>query len=289
MVKNKMKYRVSAGQTVTKTIVFVLFVIYAVSLLFPFCWMFLNSFKGRNDFLFDVWGLPKQLHFENWVKCFNLTYNNHNILQMFGNSLIYMVGCTSASVFFSAVTAYVLTKYTFPGSKHIYSFTFVLMMIPMVGNTAAAYKLYHDLHFYNTYYGLIITSCSGFGSCFVLLYGFFKNLSWTYAEAAFLDGAGHFSVFFKIMLPMAMPCVAAMAISSAIGIWNDYFTFYMYAPDRVTIALGLQGLVTQTQYGKTSYPELFAAMFASMVPIIILYAATQNLIIKNTVVGGIKG
>lgn len=190
-----MKYRVSAGQTVTKTIVFVLFVIYAVSLLFPFCWMFLNSFKGRNDFLFDVWGLPKQWHFENWVKCFNLTYNNHNILQMFGNSLIYMVGCTSASVFFSAVTAYVLTKYTFPGSKHIYSFTFVLMMIPMVGNTAAAYKLYHDLHFYNTYYGLIITSCSGFGSCFVLLYGFFKNLSWTCRSGFFGRSRAFFGVF----------------------------------------------------------------------------------------------
>jgi raffinose/stachyose/melibiose transport system permease protein/N-acetylglucosamine transport system permease protein len=95
---------------------------------------------------------------------------------------------------------------------------------------------------YNTYWGPIVASFGGFGMGFVLLYGFFKNISWTYAEAAFLDGAGHFTVFLRIMVPMAMPAITAIAIQGAIGIWNEYYTFYMYAPDRVTVALGLYGL-----------------------------------------------
>ena len=86
-----------------------------------------------------------------------------------------------------------------------------------------------------------------------------------------------------------MPAISAIAIQGAIGIWNEYFTFYMYAPDKVTIALGLYSLQAANQYGKISYPELFAAMMISAIPVIVIYAASQNFIIKNTTLGGIKG
>lgn len=277
------------SQRIAMRIAFVIFIVYAFTLLYPFMWCFLNSFKTRAEFRDDIWSLPKYWYIENWVNCMQMTYNGVNILNMFKNSLIYTVGCTAASVFFSSVTAYVLAKYKFPGSSSFYSLAFILMMIPMVGNTAATYKLYHDLKFYNTYWGLILASCGGFGMCFILLYGFFKNLSWTYAEAAFMDGGGHFLVFFKIMFPMALPAISAMAIQTAIGVWNDYFTFYMYAPDKVTIALGLHGLVTQNQYNKISYPQLFAAMMISMIPVIAVYASCKKFIVKNTTLGGIKG
>ena len=86
-----------------------------------------------------------------------------------------------------------------------------------------------------------------------------------------------------------MPGIIAMAIQGAIGIWNEYFTFYMYAPEKVTIALGLYGLSTQATYGKVSYPELFAAMMVATIPVVAVYAACQNFIIKNTTLGGVKG
>lgn len=279
----------STSERVSKAIAFAIFVVYAVSLLFPFLWCLNNSLKTRAEFNNDIWALPVYWYYENYIYCMQMSYNGVDILHMFLNSAIYTVGMTAASTFFSSVTAYILAKYKFPGSGAFYSVAFILMMIPMVGNTASTYKMYHDLHFYNTYWGLIVSSCGGFGMCFVMLYGFFKNISWTYAEAAFIDGAGHFKVFFKIMLPMAMPAIIAMSIQGAIGIWNDYYTFYMYAPDKVTIALGLQGLVNQNSYGKTSYPQLFAAMTVATVPVIAIYAACQKFIVKNTTLGGIKG
>ena len=104
-----------------------------------------------------------------------------------------------------------------------------------------------------------------------------------------MDGAGHFTVFLKIMVPMALPAVTAIAIQGMIGIWNEYYTFYMYAPEKVTIALGLYGLQMQNQYGKISYPQLFAAMTISTIPVIVVYAFAQKFIIKNTTLGGLKG
>ena len=277
------------GQTILMWVVFALFVIYAATLLFPFCWCLLNSFKSRGDFNFNIWGLPEEWVFENWVNCFNLSYNGVNILGMFGNSLIYMVGCTTVSMLSCSVTAYVLSKYQFRGRSAFNTTAIVLMMIPSMGSMAATYRLYHTLGFYNTYWGIIVTSCGGFGMGFVLLYGFFKNLSWAYAEAALVDGAGHFRIFFQIMLPQALPALGAVGIMQCIGIWNDYFTIYMYAPDKVTIALGLQNLVTANDYGKVSYPELFSVMIISIIPVVAVFAIFQKTIMENTVSGGIKG
>lgn len=287
--KNRVKMAKSAR--VAMWVAFGLFVIYGFSLLYPLFWCLINSLKLSDEFMQEsIWALPKYWYIENWWMCLtSMEYNGVNILGMFGNTIFFTVSCTFLSTFFSMAMAYVLTKYPFPGSKAFYSLAFILMMVPMVGNTATTYRLAHDLHLYNTYWWPLVTSCGGFGMGFVLLYGFFKNLSWTYAEAAFLDGAGHFRVFFSIMVPMAMPAIGAIAIQSAIGIWNDYYSAYMYTPDKVTIALGLYGLQSQNEYGKISYPQLFAAMMLTTIPVIAVYAGAQKFIIKNTTLGGVKG
>ena len=78
-------------------------------------------------------------------------------------------------------------------------------------------------------------------------------------------------------------------ILNILGIWNEYFTFYMYAPSKVTLALGLNGLVEANKYGKVSYPELFAVMLFSVVPSVLLCTFAQKLIVNNVSIGGLKG
>lgn len=99
------------------------------------------------------------------------------------------------------------------------------MMIPTMGSMAAMYRLYNTIGLINTYTGIFITAMGGFGSGFLLLYGFYRNLSWTYAEAAQIDGAGHFRIYFGIMLPMAVPALTAVGILTGIGFWNDYLPY----------------------------------------------------------------
>lgn len=160
------------------------------------------------------------------------------------------------------------------------------MMIPTMGSMASTYKMYNAIGLINTYTGYFIFACGGFGSYFLIMYGFYKNLSWTYAEAAQIDGAGHFRIYFTIMIPMAVPVLVSLGILSAIGYWNDYFTVYMYLPEKATIAYGLQMIADQN---KNNLPQVFAAMIFSMIPVLIVFSLFQKTIMNNTTVGGIKG
>ena len=270
-------------------ITFILFFVYAISLMFPFAWCLFNSFKGRQDFIFNTWGMPEEFVWRNYIDCFQMTYNDVTLSGMFMNSIIFTVGCTVTSLFFCSATSYTITKYKFWGRNFFYTFTFIMMLVPAMGATAANYRLYNQLKLYDTYIGMFIGSMGGFGGAFLFLYGFYKNLSWSYAEAAFIDGAGNFVTYFKIMIPMAMPAIVAIGIMNAIGVWNDYFTFYLYTPSKVTIAVGINGLSELNKAGKISYPQLFAAMIVSMIPVITIYAIAQKFIVANTTIGGIKG
>ena len=269
-------------------IFFIIFVLYAVIMLFPVLWCVNNSFKSQRDFMFDTWGLPKDLTLENWKSVFDIKIDGTNILGMFLNSFILIIFCSFCSISSSAVTAYCLAKYDFKGKSVFYSVAVILMMIPSTGSTAAIYYLYSAIGLYDTYIGIIIMNMGGFGSGFLLLYGFFKNLPWSYSEAGFIDGASHFTIFFKIMLPMALPGIGAVAILTCIGIWNDYYTIYMYAPTKITVAYGLQRFVSRTYYNP-NYPQLFSMMIVSMIPVIAIFCAFQKTILNNTAIGGLKG
>ncbi len=264
----------------------VIFTLYAISLIFPFVWMLMNTFKPMKEFMTNTNGLPHTFYTENWRTSFDLDVYGVRLPQMYLNSVIITVGCTLCCLFSSSATAYVLTQYRFPGRSVMYTMAIVVMMIPTIGSVAATYTLYTKLQLLNTYTGIFLTALGGFGSPFLLLYGFYRNLSWTYGEAAQIDGAGHFRIYFSIMLPMAVPALVAVGILQAIGFWNDYFTIYMYAREIVTVSYGIQNL-NSTLAG--NLPALFTAIMLSIIPILIVFACFQKVIMNNTSIGGIKG
>ncbi len=282
----KTKIRNSKSDTIILWIVFAIFAIYAISLLYPFVWLLINSFKGRGDFFRNVNGLPEEWIFENWKNSLTLDADSVSMPMMYFNSIFMTVGATFLSVMSCSATAYIVTKYEFKGRDILYSAAVIIMMIPTMGSMASTYKLYNTVGLTNTYTGYFIFACGGFGSYFLIMYGFYKNLSWTYAEAAQIDGAGHFRIYLTIMLPMAMPVLTSLGILSAIGYWNDYFTVYMYMPEKATIAYGIQRISDQN---KNNLPQVFAAMLFSMIPVLVIFSIFQKTIMNNTTVGGIKG
>lgn len=287
MTRKKEKIKRSGTDLAFMWIMFALFVLYAISLLFPFLWCLMNSFKGMQEFFYNVNGLPEKWYFDNWKNSLTLSIdNNITIPQMYLNSVILTVGCTFFSMFSCSATAYVLTKFDFYGKSAIYTAAIVIMMIPTMGSMAAMYRLYNTIGLINTYTGIFITAMGGFGSGFLLLYGFYRNLSWTYAEAAQIDGAGHFRIYFGIMLPMAVPALTAVGILTGIGFWNDYFTVYMYAPGKANIAYGIQRISSEAG---ANLPQVFAAMMLSVIPVLVVFACFQKTIMQNTAVGGVKG
>ena len=267
-------------------VMFVIFALYAIALIYPFLWCLMNSFKEMDEFFMNINGLPQNWTFSNWIESFTLTVKGVSIPQMYFNSIVLTIGCTFISMFSSSASAYIMTKYEFPGRKIVYSVAVVIMMIPTMGSMAAMYRLYNNVGLINTYTGILIMSAGGFGTAFLLLYGFYKNLSWVYSEAAQIDGAGHFRIYFTIMLPMAMPAITAVGILQMIGYWNDYFTVYMYAPEKVTIAYGIQLIKTESGL---DLPMVFASMMLSIIPVMVVFAVFQKTIMTNTSVGGVKG
>lgn len=279
-------------------VVFVLFLLYSITLLLPFYYLIINSLKGSleyinhsktGDFLF----FPMEMHFENYLSVFselkipNSVGEDIYLPTMIFNSLWTSFLSIFCGLFASAIVAYPLSKYRFKLRGFIYGICIVNMTIPIIGSTGSMFKLCIDIGIYNTPLYILLTSFGGFGFNFLILYGFFSNLSWTYAEAVFIDGGGHSTAFFKIMLPQAWPPIMTLAIMSFIGAWNDYMTTLLYMPDFPTLATGVYKLQSITRAG--NYPKYFAALVISVVPVIALYAGFSDMIMKNFTVGGLKG
>lgn len=281
----------SLGEKIVYGIMFVVFTIFALSFIIPFLWILMNSFKTTKDYTNNFNGFPKEWTLDNFVKAFTFkdrSTNNYTILQMLGMSILVAGGGTLATIFFSSCAAYVVAKYRFPGRSIIFGVVIFSLIVPIVGALPSQIQLMKALHLDGKIIGCIFIYSGGFGMNFMLLYSFFKNLSWTYVEAAKIDGAGDFKIFFRIIMPLAKGPIVAVTVMQLIGLWNDYLTPSIFLPEKPTLAYGLRAL-TEKMYQNSNYTLLFATIIVTMLPIIILFCCFSKTIMENTSIGGLKG
>lgn len=274
---------------------FIFFVIYALSIAFVIFQGIAVSFMD-GAYYGKIMIPTKAEHFypQNYVNAFTKIVIegandvNVTIVGMFVNSLVYAGGTSALGVLFCAITAYVTAKYKFPGRNFIYMYSIVVMMLPVVGTTAASINFFKDvLHVKDTYF-MIFMLAGSFGQNYVILYATFKGVSWEYGEAAFVDGAGHFRVWLQIMMPQAISVMVALFIVGFIGKWSDAETPILYMKKLPTLASGLAEL-SSDQEAQGDMPMMFAAFVMSMIPLLILYAAFQETIMEIQLGGGLKG
>lgn len=274
---------------IIKWIVFVVFVLYSISLLAPFLWMFLNMFKSNGEYnAGNYFGFPKEWKFDNIIEVmkFKIPGRDQTILSMFLMSILTTVLGTVINVGLSAVSAYCVAKYRFPGRKILLGAAIFTMVVPIVGTLPAQVNMMDMFHINDSLLGVLFLYSGCFGFNFIMLHSSFETISWSYAEAAQIDGANRFQILFRVMLPLAKGPIIAVSILQAIVIWNDYSTPLLFMGRTTTLAVGLQEL--QQQAG-SNYPLQFAGVMVAVIPIAILFACFQKTIIKNTVAGGLKG
>lgn len=280
-------------------IVFIIFAIYSITLIFPFIFLLINAFKGSLEYIDHLNAgtllkFPKIWLFDNFIQAFTAMKMVNSIGEyvylptMFFNSIWTSIVSVFCGLAASAMVAYPLAKYRFKLRGIIYGICIFNMTIPIIGTSGSTFKLCIDMGIYNTPFFIILTSFGGFGFNFLILYGFFSNLSWSYAEAVFIDGGGPWTAFLKIMLPQAWPPIMTLAIMSFIGCWNDYMTTLLYMPDFPTLASGIYS-ISKSLTKNGNYPQYFAGLLVSIIPVIILYACFSDMIMKNFTVGGLKG
>ncbi|MBQ9481297.1 MAG: carbohydrate ABC transporter permease [Clostridia bacterium] len=183
---------------------------------------------------------------------------------------------------------YVISRFKFRGRNIIYAVIMFRMIIPIVGTGGAWFKLYQDLGLYNNPLFFIVGSLGSGGTTFLLYYGFFKNLPMSYAEAVYIDGGGEFTVFFKIMLPQAIPMITVLLVNAFIASWNDAMTSLLYMPSYLTISAGMYSVQnTLLRTGKTSI--YYAGLVTAMIPMLLVFLVFSNKMMTSLSVGGLKG
>ena len=288
MAKRSIVNRHTKGEFIVYVIVFVLFVIYAVGLIYPYLYGLNASLKvnGR-AFMENPVSIAWPPEFSNYLTAFEeLVVADNSYFMMTFNSIWYSIVGAAITLLTSSMSTYCVCKYTFRGRNFIYNLVIFMMILPIVGAGPSAYRLYTQLGI--TQSPLILVTCLG-GLCDLIIFAYMKNIPWEYAEAAFIDGAGHFSVFFRIMLPQALPALSVLFATNVIGRWNDYSTPILYLNESYpTLASGLY-LYEQRIVYMANQPIYFAGAILAMLPPLILFIAMQNSIMSKVYLGGLKG
>ncbi len=266
-------------------VLFVLFCIYAATLLLPLVWMLINSFKpDNNEFFYAQWKFTS-FTLENYRLLF---VGENNILEMLFNSVILALIIPTVSTFFSLCAGHAVASFDYKLRNVIYFIFLMPMFVSVAGTTPYVYKLLNDIGLFDKHLGLVVMSCGVSGMGFLMYYSAFRNISRTYSEAAMIDGAGYWRTFLQILVPQTKNLVAAQWVMGFIGTWNDFAGPYLYLPSHPTLGVGVKEISDKVDLGY-SYPELFANIVLMLIPMLVLYFAFQKKIMTVSLGGGIKG
>ena len=274
-------------------------VVWCLIFLLLIFWAFINSLKSYINFYQDPLFFPKTgkgygWNFSNYVKAFSalkVMRNSQYIEapQMLLNSLIYAGGSGVLSVITACLASYVLAKYSYlKWVRSLWAVVLITNYLPISSSLAANIKLLTDLGLYDSMIGIMLWQCGAFGYIFLIYYATWKSVSWSYAEAAYIDGASDFKIFVRIMLPLAKGPITAIAIITFIGMWNDYVNPALFLPKMPTLAVGLQQMIEDLR-NKHEYPHIFSGVVIALIPVMAVYIGFSKIIMNNTSVGGLKG
>jgi multiple sugar transport system permease protein len=264
---------------------YLLLVFGAIVLLMPFLYMVSTSFKPH-AFVLELPPrfIPSEPTIENYTRA--LTTNHFGLY--FLNSAIVSVSSTTITVVLSAMLAYAFARWEFPGRDLLFYAMLGTMMVPTLTLIIPQFVLAKQLHLLNSRWGLVVVYSAGTAFNMFLLRGFFEEIPQDLLDSALIDGAGPFATFWRIALPLARPALAATAIFSLLGAWDE-FTWALTAINDeklYTLPIGLR--LFQQQHG-TEWGLVFAASVIAVLPTILVFVIFQRHFIKGVMSGAVKG
>lgn len=261
--------------------------------LVPLAWILTSSLKTNEEIYNDPFGLPGELRLGVYVDA----WQKANIGAFFTNTVIVVSGGVLLTMLLSVMTAYVMARYPFPGSRVLYWLYLAGMTFPVFLAIVPLVRIVQALGLFATNLGLVLVYAA-FSLPFSIFFltGFFRTLPKELAEAAFLDGAGHFGVFFRIMLPLARPGLVSIGVFNVLGQWNQFLLPQVLNPQQdqersnFVLSQGLAALALGENYetSPTSMAQLFAGLIISMLPVLIVYVLFQRQVQEGLSAGALK-
>ncbi|PRB08556.1 carbohydrate ABC transporter permease [Microbacterium sp. MYb64] len=237
-------------------------------------WTLLGSFKTTTEIFKSPFGLPADWNFNNYVSA----WVDNNFGGMFVNTII-VVGCALILVMvLGAMCAYVLARFQIPGGRVVYYLMLAGLTFPPFLAIVPLFFILQSMQLLNTLPGLIITYVA-FALPFTVffLFSFFKSLPYEIQEAAYVDGASEWRTFFQVMLPMARPGMAAVAIMNFLGLWNQFILPISLNTnkDNYVLSQGMASYASSAGYA-LDFGQMFAAVMITIIPVLIVYVLFQR-------------
>ncbi|MBL8596241.1 MAG: ABC transporter permease subunit [Devosia sp.] len=256
------------------TIAHIALIAWVVIICAPLLWVLMSSFKTTQQIFGSPFSLPTSFNFENYVSA----WTTASIGTYFVNTVIVVGSALVIVMLLGAMCAYYLARYEFKGSQIIYYLMLAGLTFPIFLAVVPLFMTLKNFGILNTLPGLIVTYVA-FALPFTVffLYAFFKTLPQEVAEAAALDGCGPWRIFFQIMLPMATPGMASVAIFNFLGLWNQFLLPIALNTNAKNYVLsqGMASFASQAGYA-VNFGALFAAVVITVLPVLVTYIIFQR-------------
>jgi len=288
-----------------KIAAYVVMVLFTIMTVYPVIWLFINSFKTTAAYQLDRIGLPKDWILSNYSGAWELG----SFDKLIGNSILYTLVAAAGAIFFSVLAAFAFAKLKSRATGPIYG-SFVLgillsitsLMVPLFLEVSQFDKLLGDLFqsfgwmksqdfhlFYNTRFGIILIYIgSSLPMSVFLCTEYVKSVPDSLVEAARIDGAGFFQIFWRIILPMSAPIATTVAVITVPNLWNEFALINIIVSDTDLKSLPL-GILRFSGSMSTDYGKQFAALVIGLAPMLIFYIAFRKQITKGVSGGAVKG
>ena len=252
----------------------------------PWVWMISTSLKNPQELVVwpPIW-IPNPIRWDNYVAAFNQAMFAQYVI----NTLLVAVPSVIGAVLSNALAAYGFSRVRWYGRDVIFGIVLGTMILPGFVTFIPLYIIFSKMSWINTYLPLIVPTFLANPFFIFMLRQFFMGLPVELQDAAKVDGASEWGIFWRIILPLAKPALAVVALFQFIGSWNDYFGPLIYLSDKAmyTVSLGIANM--QSSYGFQNYAMIMAATVMSITPIVILFFFTQRTFIEGIALTGLKG
>jgi len=262
---------------------FILFLV-ALIVIVPLVMIVFGALKTRGEFMTRPYTLPIPLNWENYAKVLSMPI----FWSMLRNSLLVMSATTISVVFICSLTAFVFSRMKFRGQNLLFNFFTLGLMFPITIAILPVYLIIRQLGLTNNLWGVILVQTSfQLSICIVILRGFFTAIPSELQDAAYIDGCNAFSFFWRILLPLSRPALAAIASLTMVASWNNLLIPLVLLDKEKLWTLPLGTMQFQGQYGMDL--ALIAAFITlSTVPAIIFYLFAERQIISGLTAGALK-
>jgi raffinose/stachyose/melibiose transport system permease protein len=262
----------------------IVLIAYAGVVLYPLFTMLLGSVKTTKDLFVNPYGWPEVFNWSNYARA----WKEANFALYAKNSLWVTVASTLSILFCASMAAYILGRFRFKLNAWVFGFFVAGMIVSGRLSIIPLFLLMRDLKLLNSHFGLILVyTANAMPFSIFLLTTFFRQIPHELEEAAVVEGAGTWTIYWRIMLPLVRPALATVAIFEFMGIWNDFFfpLIFLRSEKLMTIPVGLS--VFFGEYA-TDWATLFAALTISVVPVIIAFIMASRQFIAGLTAGAVK-